>query len=202
MATIAWCLRNGTNQIRQTSSKRIFSTLPNRNMNNPFVSPFMITILYNNNKNYHFPQNRIWLNSMNQFCSRQQNEDNESGHTGYYDTPDLQPSKINDINPIKKKRSMKELITEYGLPFLGVYCFFWFGMYGVFYTTIHWKFIDITDIANYIPFGKERINNALSHHLGEATVALVVTEAAEVIRLPLVIGIFAWFKKYRNKTNK
>ena len=186
-------------------TKRSLSTVAGKHPNNAFISTFIITALNPKANAHQLQQNNIWMNDMYRFCSKpyadiDTSEKNESKpQKSYIDTEELQQSKINVPSSEPTKKSKMQMIKEYGAVGLGIYCTLWFGMYGVFFSSFHWNFVDITTVAKLIPFAEEKINNALSSSWGEAAVALVMTEALEVIRLPFVLMITPPIAKFFKK---
>ena len=189
--------RNIQRTFINTITKRSLSTVAGKHPNNAFISPFIITALNPKANAHQLQQNNIiWMNDMYRFCSKPYPDDLDTSdknkskpQKSYIDTEELQESRINVASSEPTKKSKLQMIKEYGAVGLGIYCTLWFGMYGVLFSSFHWNFVDITTVAKLIPFAEEKINNALSSSWGEAAVALVITEALEVIRLPFVLMI-------------
>ena len=207
------CLRKIRNiNIHQvpTSTHTLSRAKYNSNINKPFLSPFIITAIHQN-KSYQYKHrhqnntNYLWLSHMYQFCNKSPSNDtnkpsNETiGGKPYIDTEEIQPSKINDK---PQKMGTWQKIKQYGVTGIVIYSGLWFGMYGIFYALMHLKFIDIANVADYMPFYQERINNALSSKWGVAMVALIVNESAELVRLPFAMLITPPIARYFQKNKQ
>ena len=122
--------------LRQRSLLQTISTRSSSTMNKQFLSPFVITAMHHNHYESHSGQNKhLYLHHMYEFCSEPVANDTQVRGKKleklYYDTEDIQASKINDS--VTTKKSTWQKIKQYGWPAITIYCTLWFGMYGIFF---------------------------------------------------------------------